>query len=345
METEHMSGQTREKNHMNSILPNVLYMIGGTPCIRINKIAAEEGIECELVAKCEYYNAGGSVKDRIAKGMMEDAERRGIIVPGKSTIIEPTSGNTGIGLALACAVKGYDCLITMPQKMSREKSNMLQLLGAKVIRTPTEAAFDAPESHISVARKKNEEIEHSWIPNQYDNPWNPLAHYETTAEELLMQCNGKIDVVVVGAGTGGTVTGIAMKLKEKLPNVIVIGVDPVGSLLADPENDAVGTYLVEGIGYDFVPKVLNRELVDYWYKSTDRESLRAARRIVRKEGMFVGGSSGSAMSAAIHYAKKLKLGKDKRMVVIFPDAVRNYMSKFVDVDWCRANGVLDQDEE
>jgi cystathionine beta-synthase len=344
MQTEHISGQTREKHHMNSILPNVLYMIGGTPVIRINRINKEEGIACELVAKCEYYNAGGSVKDRIAKGMVEDAERRGVIQPGRDTIIEPTSGNTGIGLALCCAVKGYDCLITMPQKMSKEKSNMLQLLGAEVIRTPTEAAFDAPESHISVARAKNEEIEHSWIPNQYDNPWNPLSHYETTAEEILMQTGGKLDVVVISAGTGGTVTGIAMKLKEKLPHIIVVGVDPVGSLLADPENDKVGTYLVEGIGYDFVPKVLKRDLVDYWYKSSDRESLRMARRIIGAEGMFVGGSSGAAMCAAVHYAKKLNLGADKRMLVLFPDSVRNYMSKFVDKDWCKANGILDENE-
>lgn len=306
--------------------------------VKLNRIPQQYGLECELVAKCEYFNAGGSVKDRIGKRMILDAEKSGRIKPG-DTLIEPTSGNTGIGLALTAAVKGYNMIITMPEKMSEEKSNVLKALGAKIIRTPTAAAWDDPESHISIAKKLQAEIPNSHILDQYANPSNPLAHYDETAEEILSQTGGQLDMIVIGAGTGGTITGIARKLKEKLPNLIVVGVDPVGSLLADPEHDTVGSYQVEGIGYDFVPDVLDRGLVDRWVKTEDKESLLMARQLIRDEGLLCGGSSGTAVWAAVQAAKELKAGQ--RCVVVLPDSVRNYMTKFLSDKWMIEQGFMD----
>lgn len=294
------------------------------------------------VAKCEYFNAGGSVKDRIAARMVEEAEKAGTITPGVSTIIEPTSGNTGIGLALAAAVKGYRVIITLPEKMSQEKVDVLKALGAEIIRTPTEAAWDAPESHIGVARKLRDEIPNAVILDQYTNPYNPVAHYDTTAEELLEQCDGKIDMLVAGAGTGGTISGIAQKLKERCPNIKIVGVDPIGSILAQPEslNTEGPSYQVEGIGYDFIPDVLKRDLVDVWVKSEDKPSFLMSRRLIRQEGILCGGSSGTAMYAAVQAAKELKEGQ--RCVVILPDSVRNYMTKFLNDDWMRERGFTDE---
>ncbi|KAL0080045.1 cystathionine beta-synthase [Phycomyces blakesleeanus] len=324
------------------ICDTILDNIGRTPLVRINKIAKDEGLKCELLAKCEYFNAGGSVKDRIAKRMIEEAEKSGWITPGVSTIIEPTSGNTGIGLALAAAVKGYRVIITLPEKMSQEKVDVLKALGAEIIRTPTEAAWDAPESHIGVAKKLRDEIPHAVILDQYNNPYNPVAHYDTTAEEILDSCDGKIDMLVAGAGTGGTITGIAKKLKERCPNIKIVGVDPIGSILALPESLNVegGSYQVEGIGYDFIPDVLKRPLVDEWVKSEDKPSFLMSRRLIRDEGILCGGSSGTAMYAAVQAAKQLKEGQ--RCVVILPDSVRNYMTKFLNDDWMRERGFTDE---
>eukprot|EP00461_Guttulinopsis_vulgaris_P000631 UN00631 len=226
-----MSNPMEAPKIMSSILEN----IGRTPLVRINQIAKDEGIECELLAKCEWFNAGGSVKDRIGYRMIADAEKQGRIQPG-DTLIEPTSGNTGIGLALTAAIKGYKMVITLPEKMSQEKVDVLKALGAEIIRTPTEAAWDAPESHIGVAAKLNKEIPNSHILDQYVNPSNPLAHYEGTAEELLYQCDGKIDYLIASAGTGGTITGIAKKLKEKIPGLVVVGVDPHRFYLSTTRN-------------------------------------------------------------------------------------------------------------
>jgi cystathionine beta-synthase len=334
----------RNAKIMSSILENVGY----TPLVQINKIGKSEGIPCQILAKCEYFNAGGSVKDRIGKRMVEDAEKSGRIKPG-DTLIEPTSGNTGIGLALAAAVKGYKMIITLPEKMSQEKVDVLKALGAQIIRTPTEAAFDSPESHIGVANKLNKEIPNSHILDQYANPSNPLAHYDGTAEEILEQTDNKVDMVVITAGTGGTLTGLARKLKERLPNVKIVAVDPEGSLLAQPEslNGPMVSYKVEGIGYDFIPTVLDRDatLVDKWYKTRDKESFLTSRRLIKEEGLLCGGSSGSAMWAALQAAKDFNLTADQRVVVILPDSVRNYMSKFLNDDWMVTNKFIDSNIE
>ncbi|CAO3591710.1 unnamed protein product [Absidia cylindrospora] len=324
------------------IFDTILDNVGRTPLVRINKIAKEEGLKCELLAKCEFFNAGGSVKDRIAVRMIEEAEKAGTITPGVSTIIEPTSGNTGIGLALAAAVKGYRVIITLPEKMSQEKVDVLKALGAEIIRTPTEAAWDAPESHISIAKKLRDEIPNAVILDQYGNPYNPIAHYDTTAEEILAACDGKLDMLVAGAGTGGTITGLAAKIKEKCPTCKIVGVDPIGSILAQPEslNTEGGSYQVEGIGYDFIPDVLQRSLVDQWVKSEDKPSLLMSRRLIREEGLLCGGSSGTSMYAACQAAKELKEGQ--RCVVILPDSVRNYMTKFLNDDWMRSKGFTDE---
>ena len=316
---------------MGQIYDSILDAIGQTPMVRLRTIGKSTG--CELLAKCEFLNAGGSVKDRIGRRMLEEAQKKGRIKPG-DTLIEPTSGNTGIGLALAAAVHGYRMIITMPEKMSREKQVVLEALGAEIIRTPTEAAWDAPNSHIGVAKQLQKILPNSHILDQYSNPDNPLAHYHGTGAEILEQCGGKLDACVLTAGTGGTITGIAKKLKEALPKVRIVGVDPVGSILAGP--GPIGTYKVEGIGYDFVPDVLDRSLVDEWVKTRDRESFQMARRLIRQEGLLVGGSSGSAVWAALEVAKRM--GPGKRIVVLLPDSVRNYLTKFLDGAWMRANG-------
>ncbi|XP_059141016.1 cystathionine beta-synthase-like isoform X3 [Physella acuta] len=325
------------------ILPNILYNIGNTPLVRLNSIPAKEGIECEVLVKCEFFNAGGSVKDRIGLRMVEDAEKSGQIKPG-DVLIEPTSGNTGIGLALAAAVKGYRCIIVMPEKMSMEKVDVLRALGAEIVRTPTSASFDSPESHIGVAKRLMEEIPNSHILDQYRNASNPLAHFDSTAEEIIDSCEGKLDMVVLTAGTGGTLTGISRKIKSKCPDCKVIGVDPVGSILAQPESlnkSDISFYEVEGIGYDFIPTVLSREYVDKWYKSVDKESFIMSRRLIREEGLLCGGSCGSAMYCAIQAIKDFGLKKGQRCVVILPDSIRNYMSKFLSDDWMSQRDFLE----
>jgi cystathionine beta-synthase len=320
---------------MAKILDNILQAVGGTPLVRLNQIG--KGFGCELLAKCEFLNPGGSVKDRIGKRMVEEAQAAGCIKPG-DTLIEPTSGNTGIGMAMAAAVHGYRMIITMPEKMSREKQVVLEALGAEIIRTPTEAAWDAPESHIGVAKQLRDILPNAAILDQYSNPNNPEAHYAGTADEILEQTDGQLDIFVATAGTGGTLSGVAKRLKEKLPNVRVVGVDPYGSILAGP--GPIGSYKVEGIGYDFIPDVLDRSLVDEWVRTDDRDSFLMARRLIRQEGLLVGGSSGSAVWATREIAKKY--GPSKRIVTILPDSVRNYMTKFMDDQWMRESGFTEQ---
>ena len=308
------------------VFNNILETIGNTPLVKLRKIT--KGLDANIYAKCEFFNPGGSVKDRIAFEMVKKAEKENIIKPG-DTLIEPTSGNTGIGIALAGAVLGYRVIIVMPEKMSQEKQATLEALGAEIIRTPTEAKFDAPESHISVAKKLEKEMPRAHILDQYSNINNYMAHYNHTAEEILKDLDNKVDMVVIGAGTGGTLTGIAKKMKEKCPKCEIIGVDPVGSILAGDE--PVKTYEVEGIGYDFIPDVLDRDLVTKWVKTEDKPSFKLARRLIKEEGLLCGGSSGSAMYATLQEAKRLK--KDQNCVVILADGIRNYMTKFLDNEW------------
>jgi cysteine synthase len=316
------------------IYSNILEVIGQTPIVKINHIAND--LACDVYVKCEFLNPGGSVKDRIGFEMVKEAEKRGEIKPG-DTLIEPTSGNTGIGIALAGAVLGYHVVITMPEKMSQEKQVILERLGAVIHRTPSEAAFDAPNSHISLAKKLQKELPNAHILDQYANPDNPNAHYHGTAEEIIADFGDNLDMVVMGVGTGGTITGIAKRLKEHHPNIKIIGVDPFGSILGGGEE--VAPYLLEGIGYDFFPEVLDNSLVDQYIKLRDIDAFKMARRLISEEGLLVGGSSGGAMWAALNAAKALKAGQ--RCLVILPDSVRNYMSKYVNDRWMKAEGFLD----
>ena len=310
---------------------NILTTIGNTPVVRMNQIGNE--LDCELFSKCEFLNPGGSIKDRIGWKMVEDAEQSGRIKPG-DTLIEPTSGNTGQGIALAAAVKGYECIITLPEKMSKEKQIALEALGAKIIRTPTEASFDSPESHIGVAKKLQKEIPNSHILDQYANPSNPEAHYDGTAQEILDVFGKDLHMVVMGVGTGGTITGVAKRLKEEIPDIVIVGADPVGSILGG--GTEVEPYLVEGIGYDFFPDVLDNDLVDEYVKTEDEESFIMARRLIKEEGLLCGGSCGSAMVAALKSAKHLD--KNKRCLVVLPDSIRNYMTKFPNDQWMKDQG-------
>lgn len=336
-------------NRTIQVQDSILDFVGQTPIVRLNNLPKLLGLDCELLVKCEFLNPGGSVKDRIALRMVEEAEREQRIAPHAGyTLIEPTSGNTGIGLAMVAAVRGYRCIIVMPEKMSAEKENVLRALGAEIVRTPNEAKYNAPESHIARAIELCRAIPKSVILNQYRASGNPLAHYDTTAEEVLVTCKNRLDMLVAGAGTGGTLSGLARKIKERLPECQLVGVDPVGSILALPEElngpapgsgqkAAPAFYEVEGIGYDFVPTVLERQLVDKWIKSEDGEALRMARQLIQHEGLLVGGSSGSAVAAAVRAIHEAGWAQrpDKRIVIILPDGVRNYMSKFISDKWMR----------
>jgi cysteine synthase A len=315
------------------IFENILMTIGQTPVVKINHIA--KNLACEMYAKCEYFNPGGSIKDRIGYRMVMEAEKQGNIKKG-DTLIEPTSGNTGIGIALAGAVLGYQVIITMPEKMSQEKQSVLERLGAIIYRTPTEVPSHHPDSHISLAKKLQASLPNAHILDQYKNPNNPSAHYLGTAEEIIHDFPNGLDMIVAGVGTGGTITGLAKRLREAYPSIEVIGVDPEGSILGG--GTEVKSYLVEGIGYDFFPDVLDNMLIHRYIKTHDKPSFEMARRLMKEEGLLVGGSSGSAMCGAMEAAKTLK--KNQKCLVILPDSIRNYMSKFPIDAWMKENNMM-----
>ena len=319
---------------------NILETIGNTPLIKLNKIT--KGLKPHIFVKAEYLNPGGSVKDRIGVEIIEEAERTGKLKPG-GTVVESTSGNTGMGLALAAAVKGYKTVFTMPDKMSQEKISNLRAFGAEVIVTPTAVPHESPESYTSVAKKRVEETPNSILADQYENPKNAEAHYKTTGPEIWKQTGGQIDYFICGIGTGGTISGTAKYLKEKNPNIKVIGVDIKGSILQEyfytkKFSPVFKTYKVEGIGQDFIPGALDFSVVDEVILTDDRESFLAARRLTREEGIFAGGSSGSAIAAGLEFCKKLH--EDDIVVILLPDGGSKYVSKIYNDVWMRENGFL-----
>lgn len=332
-----MSGDHNMKNgYLNSILETV----GNTPLIKLNHISSE--IKAKILAKVELFNPGGSIKDRIAFSIIASAEKEGRLKRG-GTIVEATSGNTGAGLALVAALKGYKAIFTMPDKMSTEKVRLLKAYGAEVIVTPTAVPPDSPESYYEVAKKIVRDTPNSILANQYFNNENPETHYRTTGPEIWEQTKGKIDYFVAGVGTGGTISGVGKFLKEKNPNIKIIGADPAGSIIKEyfyTKNMITPTpYKVEGIGEDIIPGTLHFEYIDEIYTVTDKESFNMARRISREEGIFVGGSCGTAVCVALKIAKDLP--QDKVVVVILPDTGERYLSRFYSDEWMKENRFFD----
>lgn len=324
------------------VYDDILQTIGKTPLVRLKRLG--RGLPCPVYAKVEFFNPGGSVKDRIAVNMIEEAERSGRLKPG-GTVVESTSGNTGLGLAIVCAKKGYKAIFVMPDKMSQEKIQLLRAFGARVVITPTAVAPEDPRSYYNVAKRLVAETPNAILANQYHNPENPRSHYLTTGPEIWEQTGGQVTDVVIGIGTGGTISGVGRYLKEHNPDIRIVGVDPVGSLLLEtwqqggiPEDAHPKTYKVEGIGEDFLPSTLDLSVIDEVIQIGDKESFLWARRLVKEEGIFSGGSSGTAIAAAIQYAKTLT--PDRLVVVILPDSGSRYLSKFYDDKWMRENGFL-----
>ena len=324
----------------NQIKENILQTIGNTPLVKLNKIT--KGYKPQILVKVEFFNPGSSVKDRIGFEIIEEAERDGRLRSG-GTIVEATSGNTGVALALAAAVKGYKCIFTMPDKMSSEKIMLLRAFGAEVIITPTAVPHESPESYTEVAKRIVRETPNSILANQFFNPKNPEAHYKTTGPEIWEQTGGKVNYFIDGAGTGGTISGVGKFLKEKNPGVKIIIADPKGSILREFHQtkkipDTFSPYKVEGIGSDWIPGALHIEYVDEIIEVTDRESFLMARRLTREEGIFVGGSSGTNLAAALKLAERLS--EEDVVVVLLPDTGERYLSKIYNDIWMRENGFL-----
>jgi cystathionine beta-synthase len=312
------------------IHPDVVAAIGNTPLIRLSRIHPPGN----LVAKIEYMNPGGSVKERIAVAMVDAAERQGLLRPG-GTIIEPTSGNTGVGLALIGAVRGYRVICTVPDKVSKEKQDLLRAYGVEVIVTPTDLLPEHPDSYYGVARRLTEEIDGAFHPDQYSNPANPQAHYDTTGPEIWRQTEGEVDVLAVGVGTGGTISGAGHYLKAQKPGLRVVGVDPEGSIFTANSRGDVHQYSVEGVGEDFYPETVDLDLIDRWIKVNDADSFAMTRRLAREEGILVGGSCGMAAHGALIVADE---DHDALVVVILPDSGRGYLSKIFNDDWMTERG-------
>jgi cystathionine beta-synthase len=317
--------------------PTVLDLVGSTPIVRLVDFGRETG--ATLLAKLEFMNPGGSNKDRIGLAMIEAAERDGRLRPG-GTIVEPTSGNTGVGLAIAAAHKGYRCIFVMPDKMSQEKISTLRAYGAEVVITPTAVDHDSPESYYSVSDRLAEEIPGGFKPDQYSNAANPEAHYETTGPELWEQTGGEVDAVVISVGTGGSITGVGRYFKERNPNVLVVGADPEGSVFTEDADHPTHPYLVEGIGKDTWPSTLDPSVVDEWVRVSDRDSFLTARRLAREEGLLVGGSCGSTAWVALEVARRL--GPGSTVLMTFPDGGRSYLSKFYDDNWMIQYGFMER---
>jgi cystathionine beta-synthase len=319
----------------DGVTPSILAAIGRTPLIPLRRLAT--GVSARILLKLESLNPGGSIKDRVGVAMVEEAERRGWLQPG-GTIIEATAGNTGVGLALAAAVKGYRCIFVLPDKMSGEKSQLLRAYGAEIVVTPTSVPPDSPESYNGVADRLAREIPGAWRPNQFANLANPEVHYRSTGPEIWEQTAGTITAFVAGVGTGGTISGVGRYLKERNPEIRIVGADPEGSVLS---GDAPKPWKVEGIGEDFMPKTLNGQVVDDWVRVGDEESFRTARELARREGVLVGGSAGTAVAAALRFARRLTA--EDVVVVLCPDTGRNYLSKFHDDAWMAENHLLGAD--